>query len=150
MSLPLTRRIARAALIVAAGAAPVVGAAGSASAVDQSLAPTGALSGISSLDGAGVGNAVDGASQTATGVAGDTGSKAVGKAVPAAGKTVGTAGKTATPAAQKAAGDTAGSAGEILGETAGSATDSAPSTGALGETLPTQGVPSLGGLPLGG
>ncbi|MEV4945175.1 ATP-binding protein [Streptomyces sp. NPDC053755] len=145
MSLPLTRRIARAALLVAAGAAPVVGAAGSASALDHSLAPTGALSGISSLDGAGVGTAVDGASQTATGVAGDTGSKAVGKAVPAAGKTVGTAGKTATPAAQKVAGDTAGSAGEVLGETAGTATDSAPATGALGE-----GVPSLGGLPLGG
>ncbi|MYZ38804.1 ATP-binding protein, partial [Streptomyces sp. SID4917] len=32
MSLPVTRRIARAALLVAAGAAPVIGAAGSASA----------------------------------------------------------------------------------------------------------------------
>ncbi|MGW9040438.1 ATP-binding protein, partial [Streptomyces sp. NPDC055721] len=39
MSLPLTRRIARAALLIAAGAAPVVGAAGSASALDHSIAP---------------------------------------------------------------------------------------------------------------
>ncbi|MGW6565376.1 ATP-binding protein [Streptomyces sp. NPDC054975] len=150
MSLPLTRRIARAALLVAAGAAPVVGAAGSASAMEHNIAPTGALAGISSLDGAGVGTAVDGASQTATGVVGETGSKAVGKAVPAAGKTVGAAGKTATPAAQKVAGETAGSTGEVLGETAGAATESAPSTGALGQGLPTGGVPSLGGLPLGG
>ncbi|GGT82297.1 MULTISPECIES: ATP-binding protein [Streptomyces] len=131
MTLPLTRRIARAALLVAAGAAPVVGAAGSASALDHSLAPTGALSGVSSLDGAGVGNTVDGASKTATGLAGD---KTVGKAVDRAGK-------TATPTAQKAA----GSAGEILGETAGAATESTPATDGLGE-----GVPSLGGLPIGG
>ncbi|MEU4270177.1 ATP-binding protein [Streptomyces sp. NPDC026092] len=138
MSLPLTRRIARAALLVAAGAAPVVGAAGSASAMDHNIAPTGALSGISSLDAAGAGSTVDGASQTATGVVGDTGSKAVGKAVPAAGKTVGSATKTATPAAQQIAGDTAGNAGTVVGETA-------PSAGGLGG-----GVPSLGGLPLGG
>ncbi|MEU6945878.1 ATP-binding protein [Streptomyces sp. NPDC046316] len=144
MSLPLTRRIARAALLVAAGAAPVVGAAGSASAMDHNIAPTGALSGISSLDGAGVGNAVDGASQTATGVVGDTGSKAVDKTVPAAGKTVGEAGRTAAPAAQKVAGDATGSAGEVLGETA-------PAAGGLGQNLPAGGgVPTLGGLPLGG
>jgi hypothetical protein len=150
MSLPLTRRIARAALLVAAGAAPVVGAAGSASALDHGIAPTGALSGISSLDGAGVGDTVDGASRTATGVAGDTGGKAVGKGVPAAGKTVGAAGKTATPAAQELAGETAGSAGEVVGETTDAASETAPSTGALGEGLPTGGVPSLGGLPIGG
>ncbi|MFD9247431.1 ATP-binding protein, partial [Streptomyces sp. NPDC059556] len=87
MSLPLTRRIARAALLIAAGAAPVVGAAGSASALDHSLAPTGALGGVTALDAAGAGTAVDSASQTATGVVGATGSQAVGTAVPAAGKT---------------------------------------------------------------
>lgn len=113
----------------------MVGAAGSASALDHSIAPTGALSGISSLDAAGVGNTVEGASQTATGVVGDTGGKAAGKAV---------------PAAQKVAGDTAGNAGEVLGQTAGGVSESAPSAGGLGQTLPTGGVPSLGGLPLGG
>ncbi|MBT2443304.1 ATP-binding protein [Streptomyces sp. ISL-36] len=126
MSLPLTRRIARAALLVAAGAAPVVGAAGSASALDHSLAPTGALSGISSLDGAAVGKVVGSASQAAPGVAGDAGGKVVGKAAPVAGKTVGKLSKKAT-------------------ETAG-----APATDAVGEALPTQGVASLGGLPIGG
>ncbi|MFB7942705.1 ATP-binding protein, partial [Streptomyces sp. NPDC056049] len=89
MSLPLTRRIARAALIVAAGAAPVVGAAGSASALDHSLAPTGALGGLTALDAADAGSAVDGAAQTTTGVAGAAGGQAVGSAVPAAGKAVG-------------------------------------------------------------
>ncbi|MFC8510375.1 ATP-binding protein [Streptomyces sp. NPDC057411] len=156
MSLPLTRRIARAALLVAAGAAPVVGAAGSASAVDQSLAPTGALSGLTQLDGAATGATLDTAAQTATGVVGETGSSAVGTGVPAAGKTLGTAGKTATPAAQQVAGDAAGSAGEVLGKTAGAAAESAegPTGGSLGG-LPTQGVPAPslplgGGLPLGG
>ncbi|MEU7013732.1 ATP-binding protein [Streptomyces sp. NPDC046385] len=156
MSLPLTRRIARAALLIAAGAAPVVGAAGSASAVDQSLAPTGALSGLTQLDGAATGSTLDTASQTATGVVGETGSKAVGTAVPAAGKTLGTAGKTATPAAQQVAGDAAGSAGEVVGQTAGAAAESAegPTGGTLGG-LPTKGVPAPtlplgGGLPLGG
>ncbi|GHG41043.1 ATP-binding protein [Streptomyces zaomyceticus] len=153
MTLPLTRRIARAALLIAAGAAPVVGAAGSASALDHNIAPTGALTGLSTLDAAGAGTAVDGASQTATGVVGGAGSQAVGTAVPAAGKTVGAAGKTATPAAQKVAGDTAGSAGEVVGKTAGAAAESAegPADGALGGglgSLPTG--QTLGGLPLGG
>lgn len=44
MSLPLTRRIARAALLVAAGAAPVVGAAGAANAAGlESVPQLGAL-----------------------------------------------------------------------------------------------------------
>ncbi|MFF4444628.1 ATP-binding protein [Streptomyces sp. NPDC001502] len=44
MSLPLTRRIARAALLIAAGAAPVVGAAGAASAAGlESVPPLGQL-----------------------------------------------------------------------------------------------------------
>ncbi|MFJ8664971.1 ATP-binding protein [Streptomyces sp. NPDC093600] len=128
MSLPLTRRIARAALLVAAGAAPVVGAAGSASALDHGLAPTGALSGITSVDGAAVGDTVEDASQTTTGLAGQTGGKKVGKAV-------GKAGETAAPVAGKAA--------ETAGPVAGKATDGA------GEVV-GGGVPSLGGLPIGG
>ncbi|MBW5484298.1 ATP-binding protein [Streptomyces bambusae] len=51
MSLPLTRRIARAALLIAAGAAPVVGAAASANAAG--LEPvTQPLGAVSALDGA--------------------------------------------------------------------------------------------------
>ncbi|MFJ6568326.1 ATP-binding protein [Streptomyces sp. NPDC091292] len=132
MSLPLTRRIARVALLVAAGAAPVVGAAGSASAVDL---PTSApLGGLTALDGASVGNNVDGAAQKVTKTAGETGGTTVKKAVPAAGKTVGKGAKTAAPAAQKAAGDVGGSAGEVLGGVTGAA---APGAG----QLPVNGLP---------
>ncbi|MFD7161781.1 ATP-binding protein [Streptomyces violascens] len=151
MSLPLTRRIARAALLIAAGAAPVVGAAGSASAVElPQAAPN--LGGLTQMDPSTVSNTVDGVAQKATGLAGDTGAATLKKAAPMAGRTVGQAGKVATPAAQKTAGDAAGSAGEILGQ----ATQTATQGG-----LPTpQGVPTPGlagaeqlplkGLPIGG
>ncbi|MER5826514.1 ATP-binding protein, partial [Streptomyces mirabilis] len=76
MSLPLTRRIARAALLIAAGAAPVVGAAGSASAAAE-LPATPDLGGLTALDGAHVGNTVDGATQNVTGLAGATGGNAL-------------------------------------------------------------------------
>ncbi|MER7666137.1 ATP-binding protein [Streptomyces sp. NPDC096193] len=150
MSLPLTRRIARAALLIAAGAAPVVGAAGSASAVDLPQAPVGSLT---ALDAEGVTGTLDGAAQKSTEVAGQTGGSAVKKAVPAAGKTVGKTGKTATPVAQKAAGDAAGSAGDVLGETAGGATQSLgggglPTDGLAGGGLPTDQLP-VKDLPLG-
>ncbi|AZS85242.1 ATP-binding protein [Streptomyces griseoviridis] len=149
MSLPLTRRIARAALLVAAGAAAGVGVAGSASAAPQ-LPATPNLGGLTALDGASVGNTVDGVSQKATGVAADTGSKAVKQAVPAAGKTGGAVAKQATPAAQKAAGSAAGSAGEILGDTAKTATKGGLPTDALGGGLPSAQTLPLKGLPLGG
>ncbi|MFJ9825876.1 ATP-binding protein [Streptomyces sp. NPDC101160] len=122
MSLPLTRRIAQAALLVAAGAAPVVAAAGSACAADQSLAPTGALTGLTSLDKAGA----EGALGTATGVA------------------------NKVPAAQKlTAGNTADEATNTVGQTTGTVTEQAeaPTGGALGK-LPTGQL--MGGLPLGG
>ncbi|MEU9208297.1 ATP-binding protein [Streptomyces sp. NPDC048415] len=136
MSLPLTRRIARAALLVAAGAAAGVGAAGSASAAAE-LPATPNLGGLTALDGANVGSTVDGAAQKVTGLAGDTGSKAVKKTVPAAGKTGGKVAKTATPAAQKAAGGAAGQAGGLLGDTAKTATGGGLPTG----QLPIQGLP---------
>ncbi|MFF0437574.1 ATP-binding protein [Streptomyces sp. NPDC004327] len=122
MSLPLTRRIAQAALLVAAGAAPVVAAAGSAVAAEPSLAPTGALSGLTSLDKAGA----EGALGTATGVA---------NKVPAAQKLTG--------------GNAAGQATDTVGRTTGTVTEQAeaPTGGALGK-LPTGQL--MGGLPLGG
>lgn len=147
MSLPLTRRIAQAALLLAAGAAPVVGAAGSANAAELPATPD--LGGVTALDGANLGNTVDGATQNATGMAGDTGSKAVKKAVPAAGKTVGKGAKTATPAAQKAAGDLAGSTGDVVGDTAGTATKGGLPTDSLTKGgLPTESLP-VQSLPLG-
>ncbi|MEV2213079.1 ATP-binding protein [Streptomyces sp. NPDC050997] len=97
MSLPLTRRIARAALLVAAGAAAGVGAAGSASAAPElPAAPN--LGGLTALDGANVDNTVDSAA----------------KAVPAAGK-------TSDKAVKKVSSDPVGSAQGVVGDTTKSA-----------------------------
>ncbi|MGW6296813.1 ATP-binding protein [Streptomyces sp. NPDC055058] len=128
MSLPLTRRIARAALLVAAGAAAGVGAAGTASAA-PGLPAAPDLGGVTALDGA---------AQTVTGVAGETGGKTVEKAA-----------EKATPAAQQAAGSLTGSAGDVLDDTAGAAaeggdlpTDSLTSRGLpSAKTLPVQDLP---------
>ncbi|WP_405998697.1 ATP-binding protein [Streptomyces sp. NBC_00829] len=136
MSLPLTRRIARAALLIAAGAAPVVGAAGSAGAAELPSAP---LDSVTALDAGSVSGALDGATQKTSDLAGNTGGEAVKQTVPAAGKTVGKAGRTAT---QKAAGDAKGGAGDVLGQTTGTATDSLGGdtlpTGSLTDTLPVK------------
>lgn len=144
MSLPLTRRIARAALLVAAGAAPVVGAAGSASAAELPAAP--AVSGITTLDGANLGDAVDDAAQNVTELAGHTGSKAVQKGAPAVGQALGKSVQTTAPAAQQTGGDLAGAAGDVVGDTAGTATKGGLPTDALGKGAPTAGLPKL---PLG-
>ncbi|MFI9600734.1 ATP-binding protein [Streptomyces sp. NPDC004069] len=123
MSLPLTRRIARAALLVAAGAAAGVGAAGAAGAAPE-LPATPNLGGLTALDGASVGTTVDGAAHHVAGVAGDSGGKVV---------------QQATPVARKAAGEAAGSAGGILGGAAQSVTKGG---------LPAQSLP-VSELPLG-
>ncbi|WP_328553620.1 MULTISPECIES: ATP-binding protein [unclassified Streptomyces] len=147
MSLPLTRRIARVVLLVAAGAAPVVGAAGSACAADLPVATN--LGGLTALDGANVGNTVDGATQNVTGIADRSGGHTVKKSVPATGRTGGKAAKKATPAAQKAAGDVAGQAGGLVGATAQSAAGGGLPTGSVTTGgLPTGQLP-LKGLPLG-
>jgi len=93
MSLPLSRRIARAALLIAAGTAPVVGAAGAAGAAGLPQAP--ALGGLTSLDGAGLSSTLDSAAKQGSEVANETGGKVVGTALPAAGKTLETAGTVA-------------------------------------------------------
>ncbi|WP_371662426.1 ATP-binding protein [Streptomyces sp. NBC_00280] len=73
MSLPLTRRIARAALLVAAGAAAGVGAAGSASAAPAGLPATPSLGGLTALDTANVDAVTEAVPTTAGGdVLGDT------------------------------------------------------------------------------
>ncbi|MFH8794435.1 ATP-binding protein [Streptomyces sp. NPDC017941] len=146
MSLPLTRRIARVALLVAAGAAPVVGAAGSASAAE--LPATTDQGGITALDRANVGDGIDDAAQNVTELAGNAGSKAVKKAVPAAGHALGKSAKTSVPAAQKIGGEVAGTAGDIVGDTAGHATKGGLPTDALGKAAPTGQLP-LQSLPLG-
>lgn len=79
MSLPLTRRIARAALLVAAGAAAGVGAAGTASAAPG--LPSASNLGLSVLDGV-PGSTVDDVAKEVGEAAPDT------DVAPAAGKTV--------------------------------------------------------------
>lgn len=80
MSLPLTRRIARAALLVAAGAAAGVGAAGSASATPE-LPAAQDLGGLTVVDGT-AGSAVDDVTKDVTRTVGDA-----DKAAPATGRT---------------------------------------------------------------
>ncbi|MEU4208793.1 ATP-binding protein [Streptomyces sp. NPDC026206] len=132
MSLPLTRRIARAALLVAA-AAPLVGAAaGAASAAEPVKAPD--LGGLSAVDSASLGPSVDAATQQAGSTTTGVGDKAVGTTT----STVGKASKEQVPAAQKAVGQVAG-AGQALGNT---------TQGLTKGGLPTQAL-SAKGLPLG-
>ncbi|GAQ55910.1 hypothetical protein [Streptomyces acidiscabies] len=141
-SLPLTRRIARAALLVAAGAAAGVGVAGSASAAPA--APVPGLGGLTSLDTASVSNTLDAATEGATSTAGENGAKVAGQAVPVVGKSGGQAVKKVTPPASKAAGATAGASGELVGETAKSTTKGGLPTDSLtkgAETLPLKGLP---------
>ncbi|MET9366927.1 ATP-binding protein [Streptomyces griseoflavus] len=111
MSLPLTRRIARAALIVAAGAAAGVGAAGSASAAPQLPAAPGL--GLSALDGA-TGNTMDNVS------------KGVGKTTPDAGQVA------------PAAGTTVKKAVPVVKELP---TDSLAQKGGPAKNLPVEGLP---------
>lgn len=135
MSLPLPRRIAQAALLLGAAAAPLVGAGAAHAAAPQQTG----VGGLSAVDGAQLGSAVDGASQKATGLAAQSGAQAVRSAVPAAGRIVGTASRTATPVAQQSAAQTTDAAGRVVGATA----ESLPLTGALPNTgaLPTDQLP---------
>ncbi|MDT0410269.1 MULTISPECIES: hypothetical protein [unclassified Streptomyces] len=135
MSKPLTRRLAGAALLLAAGAAPVIGAAGAANAAE--LPSTQGL-GVSSLDGDAVGSTVDGAAKGAAQTLGETGGKAVGKAAPEAGKLVGHAGHTVAPVTERAGnGDLLGGAGKtVSGSGKGGGL-----TGGLTGILPTKGLP---------
>ncbi|SEC64786.1 hypothetical protein SAMN05216483_2114 [Streptomyces sp. 2131.1] len=141
MSLPLTRRIARTALLIAAGAAPVVGAAGAAGAAE--LPQTSDLGGLTSVEGAGLGKTVEGAAKPASGAANETGGKLVGTALPVAGKTLTDVGGKAAPAAKKVSGTTKSA---TKGSSKG--TDVASTlTGAAKGGLPTDALTQ--GLPLG-
>jgi hypothetical protein len=141
MSLTLTRRIAQAALLLGAAAAPLIGAGAA-----HAAAPQQAVGGLTNLDGADLGSTVDTASQQASGPAAKSGTEAVRTAVPAAGRIVGTTGRTAVPTAQRTAARATDAAGRIVGATA----ESLPVAGVVPDTgaLPTDQLP-LKSLPLG-
>ncbi|MBZ4015792.1 ATP-binding protein [Streptomyces purpurogeneiscleroticus] len=160
MSLPLTRRIARAALLVAAGAAPVVGAAGSASAVDLPKAAD--LGGLTKVDPSSVTETAGNALENTSAVAGPVAGEVVKEAVPEAGRTGNETLRKLSPTTKKTTGHVSGTK-DAVGDT----TRSLPTEGLtkdlpLAEQLPTgellgqlplaKGLPtdSLGGLPVGG
>ncbi|AKG45100.1 ATP-binding protein [Streptomyces sp. JH002] len=135
MSNPLQRRVTKAAIVLAA-AAPLVGAAGQASALG--LPTNGELNGITNLDPATLGNTVEGVTKTAGGLTGEE-----NRTLPALGETANTAIQGTVPAAQQVVGELAA---EVATEGAG----------ALGKTLtsaapvnPTSATQLLGGLPIG-
>ncbi|MEV0372978.1 ATP-binding protein [Streptomyces sp. NPDC050636] len=157
MSLPVTRRIARAALLVAAGTAPVVGAAGSASALElPAKAP-----GLSNQD---TSETANNAAEATVGATNELAKGTVTKIVPAAAGTLvptllelapltqgsaGTTGKVVKQAANQTAKQAAKPTlkkGVSAGKTAGAA------KGLLGgaNNANKGGGIMLGGLPLGG
>ncbi|MEE1927731.1 ATP-binding protein [Streptomyces sp. TRM 70351] len=151
----LTRRIAQSALLTAAGAASVIGAAaGSAQAVQLPATPDlGGVSNLDNLDAENAGEGLDSAARSVTSLAGEAGGEAVRQGVPAAGETVGTLGKAALPLAQDTTGTATGASGELLGKAATTVTDGGLPTESLTSAVPlgadslTGG--SLNGLPLG-
>ncbi|MEU3224148.1 ATP-binding protein [Streptomyces sp. NPDC006976] len=134
MSLPLTRRIARTALLIAAGAAPVVGAAGAAGAAELPQAPD--LGGLTSVEGSGLGKTAEGAAQPASDTAGKAGGKVVGTTLPVASKTLGDVGTKAAPAAKNVTKAAKGAAdGDAVGTVSKTAEGGLP-TDALTKGLP--------------
>lgn len=147
-----TRRIAKSALLTAAGAAGVIGAAaGSAQAVDLPQTPD--LGGVSNLDNLSGENLED-ATKSVTGLAGEAGAEVVRAGVPAAGEV---AGETAGSLTRSVA--PTDEATQVLDKAVSTVTDGGLPTDALGsptevvDQLPLNngslGAPSLGNLPLG-
>ncbi|MEU7181831.1 ATP-binding protein [Streptomyces celluloflavus] len=136
MSLPVTRRIARAALLVAASAAPVAAVAGTASAADLPKAPD--LGGLTTLDSAGTSENLDHTAKDAIGVVNTAGHKAAETLAPALIETGGAVIQQAAPTTQKAADAAEG----LVRRTA--------KKGISTDTLVTEAAKGLlGGLPLG-
>lgn len=149
MSLPVTRRIARAALLVAASAAPVVAVAGSASAAPLPSATD--LGGLTTLDSPRTSEAVDTVAHEGVGLVNEAGGAAAQKLAPALVETAGPVVERAAPTTQH----TAETVGDVLGKTGkdGLSTDTLPTDAVKGvagaaHQLPAKGL--LGGLPLGG
>ncbi|MFF3944098.1 ATP-binding protein [Streptomyces sp. NPDC001902] len=137
MSLPLARRIARAALLVGAAAAPLIGA-GAASAA--ALPQVGDLGGLTNVD------KTPELTGTVNGVAKQSGAvKTVQEALPATTDTVSDLAKDAQPAVKGAATQTA----KTVGGTAQELGKTAKGSGLPGG-LPSTGQLPLQGLPIGG
>ena len=144
MSFPLTRRIAQAALIVAAGAVPVVAAVGTASAAE--LPQTADLGGLTQLDGDSLASTVQDVAHQTGQQAGGTGSEAVAAGIPTAADTLGATTAAAVPEVNRLVGSTAEQAGATAGGMASGATDRAAAP--VSDSGPLDAL-SAGSLPLG-
>lgn len=171
MSLPLPRRIAQAALLLGAAAAPLVGAgAAHAAAQPQPLKELadagGVLSGggelgataksavhdaLSGTANGPLGHDVHGTSHDTAGLVGQAGRDVMTTPMRTAGHLVGTTGRMAVPAVHDAAGGAADAGGRIMGRTEESlagplpATESLPLTHAGAPLAPA--LPGVGQLP---
>ncbi|MFE5870700.1 ATP-binding protein [Streptomyces roseifaciens] len=126
--------------VAMAAAALTFGSATAAQAAGSEPSPD--LGGLTAIDPGSLGETVAGAAQKATRIAGDAGSKAVKKVVPAAGKAAGGTVKHTTAAAQRTVGRIAGSAGSLVGEAAKSAARGGqPAHARPAGSLPLKGVP---------
>ncbi|MFF9477583.1 ATP-binding protein [Streptomyces sp. NPDC014733] len=143
MSLPVTRRIARAALLVAASAAPVVGAAGAATAAPLPSATD--LGGLTTLDSQHTSETLDTVAHEGVGVVNEAGGAAAQELAPALADTAAPVIQRAAPATQR----TADSVGTVLGKAGknGLSTDTLPTDAVKGAAGAGKGL--LGGLPLG-
>ncbi|GAA3181384.1 MULTISPECIES: ATP-binding protein [Streptomyces] len=144
MSLPVTRRIARAALLVAASAAPVVAVAGSATAAPLPSAPE--LGGLTSMDSQRTGETLDTVAREGVGVVNESGGAAAQELAPALADTAAPVLQRAAPTTQR----TADSLGNVLSKTGknGLSTDTLPTDAVKGAAGAGKGL--LGGRPLGG
>ncbi|MBF9067650.1 hypothetical protein [Streptacidiphilus fuscans] len=144
MSLPLSRRIVQAALVVAAGAVPVV-AAGAAQAA-PALPTVPDLGGVSSLDTAGLGSQLQSATHQTGELAGTGAGRAVTEGVPVVADAAGSTAGQAVPIANRSLGE---SALQVVG-LAGQAVSATHGTGALTDTraMPAPAAAPAAGAPV--
>ncbi len=134
MSNPLKRRMAKAALLLAAGAAPVVTGGGQASAAEL---PTSDLTGLTALDSDPVDATLGGLTETANGMLEQLAGEAARTAMP-----------ILAPAVEEAATETAYTTGTLLHNLAMTMAQTGPSPDELERILPSLEDPDLHGITL--
>lgn len=126
MSNPLKRRMAKAVLVLAAGAAPVMAAAGQASALPLPLPQDGGLDGLPSVDDATVQHTLDRSTQSVTDVGNGVGGEVVQQAMP-----------VVAPALQQATENTTHTTGTLARGAATTLAGEGPSPDRVAELVPS-------------
>ncbi|MDT0342512.1 ATP-binding protein [Streptomyces litchfieldiae] len=135
MSNPVARRLAKAAFLLAAGAAPVLGAAGQAAAADDPLLPD--LGGLTKLDDDGLGDTVDRTGRSAAGLAEDVGDDALRTAAP-----------IVMPLAHEVGASTATTTGALVHDVATTLSHTGPTPDEVARALPSLEDPDMHALTL--